>query len=66
MLIRAESNFDIYFRGFEYIEKKPGDKIDTVKNHKINEYPQERELMKKVTLLQHFRNYLYADSKADN
>lgn len=28
----------------------------------MSEYPQERELQKKVTLLQHFRNYLYADS----
>jgi len=30
--------------------------------YSIKEYPQERELQKKVTLLQHFRNYLYADT----
>jgi len=31
----------------------------------MSEYPSERELQKKVTLLQHFRNYLYADYKVD-
>ena len=31
----------------------------------MNDYPAERELQKKVTLLQHFRNYLYADSKIE-
>ena len=31
----------------------------------MSEYPSERELQKKVTLLQHFRNYLYADSKIE-
>lgn len=50
---------------FEYIEKKPGDKADTITPYKISEYPAERELQKKVTLLQHFRNYLYADYKVD-
>jgi len=30
------------------------------------DYPQERELMKKVTLLQHFRNYLYADTPVNS
>ena len=47
---------------FEYIEKKAGEKIDTMATYTLSEYPQERELQKKVTLLQHFRNYLYADS----
>ena len=47
---------------FEYIEKKPGEKIDTISRYTLSEYPQERELQKKVTLLQHFRNYLYADA----
>lgn len=47
---------------FEYIEKKPGDRVDSVSRYVINEFPHERELQKKVTLLQHFRNYLYADS----
>lgn len=32
----------------------------------MNNYPSERELQKKVTLLQHFRNYLYADTKIEN
>ena len=48
---------------FEYIEKKPGEKIDTISTYSLTDYPQERELQKKVTLLQHFRNYLYADSQ---
>lgn len=48
---------------FEYIEKKPGDKADTITPYRLSDYPPERELQKKVTLLQHFRNYLYADSK---
>lgn len=47
---------------FEYIEKKTGEKVDTISRYTLNEYPQERELQKKVTLLQHFRNYLYADA----
>jgi polo-like kinase 1 len=64
---RAESTYFIYlFSAFEYIEKKAGDKIDTVMNYKMQEYPTERELQKKVTLLQHFRNYLYADTKFDS
>jgi polo-like kinase 1 len=50
---------------FEYIEKKPGDKVDTINSYKMTDYPAERELQKKVTLLQHFRNYLYADYKVD-
>lgn len=50
---------------FEYIEKKPGDKADTITPHKISDYPNERELQKKVTLLQHFRNYLYDGYKLD-
>jgi len=48
---------------FEYIEKKQGDKADTITPYRMSDYPAERELQKKVTLLQHFRNYLYADSK---
>ena len=32
---------------------------------RISNYPQERELMKKVTLLQHFRNYLYNENRMD-
>jgi polo-like kinase 1 len=47
---------------FEYIEKKAGERADTISSYTLSEYPQERELQKKVTLLQHFRNYLYADA----
>lgn len=47
---------------FEYIEKKAGEKADTISRYSMKEYPQERELQKKVTLLQHFRNYLLADT----
>ncbi len=50
---------------FEYIEKKQGDRADINTPYKLSNYPPERELQKKVTLLQHFRNYLYADSKAE-
>ena len=50
---------------FEYIEKKTGDKADTITPYKMSDYPTERELQKKVTLLQHFRNYLYADYKVE-
>jgi polo-like kinase 1 len=48
---------------FEYIEKKQGDKADTIIPYKLSEFPSERELQKKVTLLQHFKNYLYAETK---
>lgn len=50
---------------FEYIEKKQGDKADTINSYKLSDYPTERELQKKVTLLQHFRNYLYSDTKIE-
>lgn len=36
LLIRVGSNLLFIFRSFQYIEKKPGDKIDTVKDYKIN------------------------------
>ena len=39
--------------------------MDTITPYKLSDYPPERELQKKVTLLQHFRNYLYADNKAE-
>lgn len=47
----------------DYIEKKANEKVDTVSTYTLENYPKEREFQKKVTLLQHFRNYLYADSK---
>lgn len=39
--------------------------MDTVSTYTLEDYPKEREFQKKVTLLQHFRNYLYADSKIE-
>ena len=50
---------------FEYIEKKQGDKADIFTPYKLSSFPPERELQKKVTLLQHFRNYLYAETKVE-
>jgi polo-like kinase 1 len=48
---------------FEYIEKRQGEKADTITAYRLSDYPPERELQKKVTLLQHFKNYLYAETK---
>lgn len=50
---------------FEYIEKRQGEKSDTITAYKLSDYPPERELQKKVTLLQHFKNYLHADFKPE-
>jgi polo-like kinase 1 len=36
-----------------------------VSTYTLENFPKEREFQKKVTLLQHFRNYLYADSKIE-
>ncbi|CAK65757.1 unnamed protein product (macronuclear) [Paramecium tetraurelia] len=46
---------------FEYLERKGTDKQDAIEKFSINSYP--KELQKKVTLLQHFKSYLDADSK---
>ncbi len=45
---------------FDYIEKKGSDKLDVATSYTLTEYP--KSLQKKVTLLQHFRSYLEADS----
>jgi polo-like kinase 1 len=47
---------------FEYIEKRPTDKVDVVNTHTLANYP--KDLQKKVTLLQHFRSYLEGDASA--
>lgn len=53
---------------FEYIYKKENDEV--AERHNISEFPP--DLQKKVTLLQHFRNYLVTEatkkmlSTADN
>lgn len=49
---------------FDYIEKKGGEKADTITPYKLSNFPPERQLQKKVTLLQHFKNYLYSDQKS--
>ena len=41
---------------FEYMERKQNDKQDIIAQYTFAEYP--KELKKKVTLLQHFKNYL--------
>ena len=53
---------------FEYLEKKHvADKVerqDVMSSFPMNNYP--KELNKKVTLLQHFKNYLEEESNQDN
>ena len=41
LLIRTESNKLIYVRNFDYIEKKAGEKVDTINNYTLSGYPQE-------------------------
>eukprot|EP00331_Platyophrya_macrostoma_P004873 CAMPEP_0176416666 /NCGR_PEP_ID=MMETSP0127-20121128/6468_1 /TAXON_ID=938130 /ORGANISM="Platyophrya macrostoma, Strain WH" /LENGTH=641 /DNA_ID=CAMNT_0017796757 /DNA_START=31 /DNA_END=1956 /DNA_ORIENTATION=+ len=48
---------------FEYIERRSTDKQDITTKHSMTDYP--KELQKKVTLLQHFKGYLEADSKPE-
>ena len=50
----------------DYIERKSGQKNDTISNYPINDHPKDREFNKKITLLQHFRNYLKTDKKEDD
>ena len=46
---------------FEYIERKVADKQEIIHTYTFNDYPE--EFHKKVTLLQHFKNYLETESK---
>ena len=46
---------------FNYMERKGPERQDIVSNHSLTEFP--KDLMKKVTLLQHFRSYLEGDAK---
>jgi len=48
-------------QNFDYIERKPTDKQDSITSHTMTEYP--KDLAKKVTLLLHFKSYLDGDSK---
>ena len=45
---------------FFYIERRSPDRQEVIVTHKIDDYP--KELQKKVTLLQHFKNYLEGDN----
>ena len=45
---------------FFYIERRTTDKQEVIVSHYMNDYPP--ELKKKVTLLQHFKNYLEGES----
>ncbi|EGR31190.1 protein kinase domain protein, partial [Ichthyophthirius multifiliis] len=47
---------------FEYIQKV--DNTDIIQQHLISDYP--KDLKKKVTLLQHFRNYLMSEIQKNN
>lgn len=46
---------------FDYIERKVADKQEVIHSHTLSDYPE--EFHKKVTLLQHFKNYLETESK---
>ena len=46
---------------FNYIERRISDRQEEIYTHTLKEYP--KELMKKVTLLNHFKNYLEGDVK---
>ena len=45
---------------FFYIERRSADRQEVIVTHKMDDYP--KELQKKVTLLQHFKNYLEGDN----
>ena len=49
---------------FFYIERRTSDRQEVIVNHKLDDYP--KELQKKVTLLQHFKNYLEGDNNTNN
>ena len=53
-------NTNIFF----YIERRATDKQEVIVSHNINNYPS--ELKKKVTLLQHFKNYLEGENSNSN
>ena len=51
-------------KNFFYIERRASDRQEVIVNHNLDDYP--KELQKKVTLLQHFKNYLEGDSNSNN
>lgn len=56
--------FDTRTNNFNYIERRLQDKQEIVSSYSISDYP--KDLQKKVTLLQHFRNYLEGDGTTRN
>ena len=50
---------------FFYIERRASDRQEVIERHKMDDYPKET-LQKKVTLLQHFKNYLEGDNNNRN
>lgn len=48
-------------RFFQYKERRSTDKVDISTTYSVEKYPE--DLKKKVTLLQHFRNYLLGIDK---
>ena len=49
---------------FFYIERKTSDKQEVIRKHNMNNY--QKDLQKKVTLLQHFKNYLEGENPGTN
>ena len=49
---------------FFYIERRTSDRQEVIQTHNMNEFP--KELQKKVTLLQHFKNYLEGETPGPN
>ena len=49
---------------FDYIGKKGSNRQDIINSYTLSDYP--KDLTKKVTLLQHFRNYLESENKQSN
>ena len=49
---------------FYYIERRTTDKQEVIVSHNLTDYPP--ELKKKVTLLQHFKNYLEGENSTSN
>ena len=45
---------------FFYIERRTSDRQEVIQTHKMSDFP--KELQKKVTLLQHFKNYLEGEN----
>ena len=48
---------------FFYIERKGSERQEVIVTHKMDDYP--NNLQKKVTLLQHFKNYLEGDNNSN-